>query len=597
MASTEELKRRIDVAAGRQPADLVIKNCRIVDVFTDEIIAGDIAIIDGFVAAIGEYSGLSEVDAQGRFATPGLIDGHMHLESTMVRPSQFATTAVAHGTLGVIADPHEIANVCGSAGVEFVIQDTEGLPLDVHLMIPSCVPATDFETSGARLDLPQIEALLAQPRVLGLGEMMNYPGVIAADQRVLGKLAAVDAKPGQLVDGHSPWVLGRDLAAYAAAGILTDHECATVQEMIERVRLGMYVQIREGSACRNLDALVPGVSQAISQRVLFCTDDKHPEDIASNGHLDNNIRRAIAAGMDPLTAVRIACLNPARCYGLPHVGAIAPGYRADILLVDSLEEFSVRQVYRNGVLVAEDGQALFAPKDFVVEQIYNSVHPAALRPEDLTVKLTGDQARVISLRPHSVETDNQIETVTVADGCFAFDPSRDILKMAVVERHHASGNVGLALVKGFGLKGGAIASTVGHDSHNIIVIGDSDAAIMLAAAEVERVQGGITVVQGGEVLSTLPLPIAGLMSDLSLPEVEQQVLLMRDQAYAMGVSGLVEPFMTLSFLALPVIPVLKLTDQGLFDVLAFGFTSIDPSAAIIDTDAPAAAPSPAAPSR
>ncbi|MDR2491963.1 MAG: adenine deaminase [Coriobacteriales bacterium] len=577
-AAVAALKARIDVAAKRRDADLVIRNCRIVNVFTDEVIAGDIAVVDGFVAAIGghgSYRGTREVDAEGRFAAPGLIDAHMHLESVMVRPSQFAVTAVAHGTLGVIADPHEIANVCGVAGIEFILEDTADIPLDVWVMVPSCVPATGFETSGASLGADEIRPLIDHPRVRGLGEMMNYPGVIAADEAILEKLITPRAEIGQVADGHSPWVHGTDLAAYAAAGIRTDHECATVDEMLGRARLGMYVQIREGSACRNLDALVPGVTLANSHRMLFCTDDKHPDDIARNGHIDNNIRRAVKAGLDAVVAVRMASLNVAQCYGLRGVGAIAPGYRADVLLLDSLEDFSVRQVYRAGELVAEDGKALFAANSFRDERVYCGLALQPLGPGSLRIPLTGDEALCMGMRPHSVETDKLVEKVAVADGAFVNDPARDILKLAVIERHHASGAVGLGLVKGFGLRGGAIASTVAHDSHNLIVIGDNDADMLAAAAELERVGGGITIVSDGQPCDTLPLPIAGLMSDLSVEEVEQRVSAMLARAYALGVNPDVEPFMTLAFMALPVIPALKLTDQGLFDVEAFSFTDID----------------------
>jgi adenine deaminase len=576
MASKEMLKRRIAVAAGRERADFVLKNCRIVDVFTDEVIDGDIAIVDGIIAAIGgTYEGHTVTDAAGSFAVPGLIDAHMHLESTMVRPSQFAKGAVPHGTLGVIADPHEIANVCGTAGIEFILDDTAGLCMDVFVMVPSCVPATAFETSGATLAAADIAPLMSHPRIRGLGEMMAYPGVIAADNAVLDKLCAVDEGTAQVADGHSPKVAGAELAAYAAAGIKTDHECGTVQEMRDRLRLGMYVQMREGSACRNLDDLLPGVTAANSRRLLLCTDDKHPEDIAKNGHLDNLIRKAVRAGLDPLWAIKMATLNVAECYHLPHHGAIAPGYRADILLVRDLRDFTVRAAYKDGVLVASEGKALFEANSFVDDRVYDSVHVRPVTTADFAIPLRSSRAHVIGLQPHSVETDDLIEDVSVEGGHFVCDPARDILKLAVVERHHATGAVGRGLVKGYGLTGGAIASTVAHDSHNIIVVGDNDADMVRAVEELQRVQGGICIIADGVPIATLPLPIAGLMSDRSIGEVEAAVNEMTKHARRLGVNADVEPFMTLAFMALPVIPALKLTDQGLFDVTRFAFIDIE----------------------
>ncbi|MCL1880140.1 MAG: adenine deaminase [Actinomycetia bacterium] len=577
MAATKEtLQRRIAIAAGREQAELVIKNCRVLNVFTEEIISADIAIQDGVIAAVGSYQGDCEVDVSGRYVSPGLIDGHMHLESTMVRPSQFARSAVPHGTLGVIADPHEIANVCGVAGIEFILADSADLPMDVWIMIPSCVPATDFETSGARLDAIDIQPLMAKERVRGLGEMMAYPGVIAGDGAILDKITSIDYGRRQVVDGHSPWVSGLDLAAYAAAGIRTDHECSTVDEMMERLRLGMYVQIREGSACRNLRALIGGVSEAWSRRLLFCTDDKHPEDIAENGHIDNNIRMAVAAGLNPVLAVRMASLNVAECYGLEGVGAIAPGYQANLLVLDDLEGFKVHQAYKNGILVAEDGVADFAAKDFEDPKVLDSVHIRELAAADLAIHLSGNQAWCIGLRPRSVETDKLRQTVTVENGCYANNPDDDLLKMAVIERHRGGGNIGLGLIKGFGLKSGAIASTIAHDSHNLIAVGDNDQDMLTAIEVVRRMSGGIAVVAGGQLTGALALPIAGLMSKQSITDVEQELRAMKEDAYARGVSRDIEPFMTLGFMALPVIPALKLTDRGLFDVLAFSHINIDP---------------------
>jgi adenine deaminase len=411
--------------------------------------------------------------------------------------------------------------------------------------------------------------------VLGLAEMMNYPGVINGEPKVLAKLALADEDRGQIVDGHSPWISGNALNAYAAGGIRTDHECATVDEMRERLRLGLYVQIREGSACRDLMQLIAGVTEANERRCLFCTDDKHPEDIEARGHIDNCVRMAIAAGVPPITAIRMATLNVAECYGLKHIGALAPTYRAHILLVDSLEELRPSHVFYDGKLVAANGEALFEAESFKDERVYGSVRIAPYQAGDLRIPLRGSRAHVIGIRPHSVETDHLIENVGVKDGCFSFADSPGIHKIAVFERHGVSGNIGLGLIKGFGLKDGAIASTVAHDSHNLIVIGDNDDDMLAAVAEIEAIQGGVTLVSSGKVMVSLPLPIAGLMSEGSVEEVTATVEEMRGKAYRMGVGKDIEPMMTLAFMALPVIPALKMTDRGLFDVEAFNFVEVD----------------------
>ncbi|MDR1043074.1 MAG: adenine deaminase [Clostridiales Family XIII bacterium] len=565
----------IDVAAGRAPADLVVKRAKVVDVFTREIVEGDVAVAGGVVAGVGSYEGREEIDAAGRYLSPGLIDGHMHLESTMVRPSQFATAAVPHGTTAVIADPHEVANVCGTDGIDFILRDTEGIPMDVFIMIPSCVPATEYETSGSRLAASDIAPYMDNPRVRGLGEMMAYPQVIAAEDGVLDKIDVPRREIGQLVDGHSPLVMGRDLNAYIAAGVGTDHECGTVDEMRARLSLGMYVQLREGAATRDLDTLIPGVTPGNAARCLFCTDDKHPEDIRARGHIDHNVRKAVRLGLDPLIASQLASINAASCYGLAGMGAIAPRYQADFILFEDIREMRVQEVYKRGKLVAKDGRALFAANDFADAKVTGTMHMKPVKPEDFRIPLAGTRAHVIGLKTYSVVTEDLVMDVPVSGGCFQHDASRDILKLAVVERHFASGNIGLGLISGFGLKGGAIASTITHDSHNLIVVGDNDPDMAAAANELARVGGGVTIASGGRALSTLPLPIAGLMSDHSVNEVAEVVGQMKARAKGLGVPDDVEPFMTLAFMALPVIPYLKLTDRGLFDVSRFAFTPID----------------------
>ncbi len=569
-----EIKQKIDLAYGREKPELVLKNARIVNVFSHEIVDGDIAIHGGKIVGIGNYAGKTEIDLESKFVAPGLIDGHVHIESSMVSPSQFARAVVPRGTTTIIADPHEIANVKGIEGIEYMLEASEGLPLNAYFMLPSCVPATSFETSGAKLLAEDLAELINHERVLGLGELMNYPGVINGDEDIVDKIKLARERD-KLIDGHGPEIKDRELNAYVAAGVLTEHECSTAEEMLNRLRLGMYILIRQGSAARNLKELVRGLKRENMRRCLFCTDDKHPEDILLTGHIDNNVRLAIKNGIDPISAIQMATINAAECYRLRNIGAIAPGYNADVIVIDDLKDFNVLQVYKDGKLVAKNKEALFDVKDFDNSNVIDTVRIKAVNKDDLRINIDNDIANVIRLLPHSLVTQKVVRKVEVENGEFRNNNKLDILKLAVIERHNATGNVGLGLVEDFKLKNGAIALTIAHDSHNLIAIGDNDEDMLLAINEVARVGGGITVASRGNVLRTLELPIGGIISDESMEKVNEKLAEMLEIAYEqLGVNKDIDPFMTLSFLALPVIPEIKVTDIGLFDVSRFDFIDL-----------------------
>jgi adenine deaminase len=568
----ESIKRRIDIAAGREKPELVLKNAKIVNVFSHEIIEGDIAIDSGKIAGIGTYEGVKNIDIEGKYVSPGLIDGHVHIESSMASPSQFARAIVPRGTTTIIADPHEIANVKGLDGIRYILDSSEELPLNVYVMLPSSVPATPFENAGAVLDADELEKLINHERVLGLGELMNYPGVIAADKGIIDKLDLAD---GKIIDGHGPEIHGKSLNAYVAAGVRTEHECSTTEEMISRLRLGMYIQIRQGTAARNLETLVRAVSKENMRRCIFCTDDKHPEDILVGGHIDNNLRLAVKNGMDPISAIQMATINAAECYGLKNLGAIAPGLNADLVVFDNLKDFNAVKVLKDGKLVSENKKALFEVKEYDYSNVTDTVNIKDIDKINFDLKLESDIVNIIRLLPYNLVTQKETRKVDVESGLFKFNRNLDLLKLAVVERHHATGNMGIGLVEGFKLKNGAIATTVAHDSHNMIVIGDNDDDMLLAVKEAAKVGGGITICSEGKVLKTLPLPIAGLISNESMEKVSEELDEMHKIAYEkLEVSRDIDPFMTLAFLALPVIPEIKLTDMGLFDVTRFDFMNI-----------------------
>lgn len=556
----------IAAARGETPADLLLKNARVVNVFSNEIHPADVAVFKGHVIGFGPYESRETVDLQGRLLCPGFIDAHVHIESSMVTVPEFARAVVPRGVTAVVTDPHEIANVLGLDGVRYMIETSEGLPLRVFVMVPSCVPATDMETSGARLTAEDIQLLFRHKRVIGLAEMMNYPGVIFRAPDVLAKLAAAEGHP---IDGHAPGLSGKDLAAYVVSGIGSDHECTTLEEAREKRQMGMHIFIRDGTTARNLDALLPLVTPAAAINCSFCTDDRHPADLLREGSINWLVHRAIQKGMDPVTAVRMGTLHPARYFGLKKLGAVAPGYWADLVVLDDFESFRVAQVYQAGQKVAE-GQSLLAPRAKAKAHRLRSSVNVQWHGLDLRVAAPAarPRIRVIGLVPGQIVTKLLEDEATVADGAVVADPARDLLKIAVIERHQASGHVGIGFVRGFGMKSGAIASSVAHDSHNIVVVGATDQDMLAAVKEVARLRGGQAVVNGEQVLASVPLPIAGLMSDLPLEEVRDRIEAMAAAAHGLGCT-LPDPVMTMSFLALPVIPELKLTDKGLVDVTKF----------------------------
>ena len=573
--NVEILEERILMARGKVESDIVFKNGRIVNVFSNEIIEEDIAISDGIIVGIGEgYSGKEEIDLEGKYISPGFIDGHVHIESSMVGPRQFSQAILPRGVTTIIADPHEIANVKGIEGIEYILKESEDLPLDVYVMLPSCVPATPFENSGAVLLAEDFKNLIEDERVLGLGEMMNFPGVIEGDKDVLDKLI-LSTEKGKIIDGHGPGISKKDLNTYVAAGVKTEHECSNIDEMLERLRLGMYIHIREGSAARNLKDLIGGVNKDNLRRCIFCTDDKHPSDLSRDGSIDHNIRLAIEAGVDPIDSIKMASLNAAECYGLKDRGALAPGYIADLVIVDDLEEFNVLEVYKKGELVGRDLKPTFNDENKRdISNMYDTVNIKKIEKKDLEIELESDLVNVIKLVPNNIFTERVERKVEVEDGKFV--KANDILKLAVIERHKATGNIGLGFIEGFGLEGGAIGSTIGHDSHNMIVTGDSDDDMMIAIEELGKMGGGLVVVSDKKVLGKLPMVIGGIMSEDSLENVIEKLEELLDESRnVLGVNKEYDPFMTLSFMALPVIPEVKLTDMGLFDVNKFDFIDLE----------------------
>lgn len=568
----------IDVAMGRVKADLCIRNVQIADVFNGEFFTSSVLVKDGLIAGFsseGSPDALITVDAEGSYLLPGFIDSHVHIESSHCSPTAFSDAVVPHGTTTVIADPHEICNVSGLAGLDYMIASSENASLEVFFMVPSCVPATEHEHAGAVLDSQKIERAIGHERVLGLGEMMNFPGVLNNDEEVLRKLAIAE-REGKLVDGHAPGLLGQSLDAYCAAGIISDHESETPDELKERIRRGMYVMLRQGSACKNLPTLMKGVTKDNMRFCLFCTDDKQPHSMLEEGHINYNARLAIAAGMAPIDAVRIASLNAATCYGLHDRGAIAPGRRADFFLTRDLFELSADRVFIAGVEVARDRKILEPSIPVEPKGVGSSVQFKPLDETQFALPLKSSKVRVIDIIPGGVVTSQGEAEVTLRDGSWVHDPLQDILLLAVIERHHATGHMGKALIRGYGMTHGAIATTIAHDSHNIIVIGDTAEDMHAAVASLKAIGGGITMVKNNQVLASLPHPIAGLMSDSPVSTVHEQLSRMHEIAHTeLKVSQAIDPFMTLSFMALPVIPTYKLTDMGLFDVTSFSFVPLE----------------------
>lgn len=567
----EELKNNITMARGKIKAEKVFKNAKIIDVFSNKIIEGDLALANGKIVGIGNYSGQVEVDLEGKFVCPTLIDAHVHIESSMMNPAQFAKAIIPNGVTTIIADPHEISNVVGLEGIRYLLKASEGLPLDVRMMLPSCVPATFFENSGANLTYEELAKLINEDRVHGIGEMMNYVGLLELDQRVLDKIYGFRDK---IIDGHAPGLVGNDLNAYAYAGVLTDHECSTVEEMEDRISKGMYVLIRQGTAAKNADQLTKGVTKDNLSRCMFCTDDKHPEDLLKNGSINENIKIAIKNGINPIDAIKMATINSAICYGLKKKGALAPGYEGNFIVLEDLQEFKISAVYIAGEKYAENGEII---KDIFAKNYLDSlgsVNVYDYKLSDFEIKLSSNKANVIGIIPNSLVTEKLVEEVKVEDGKFV--PTGDLLKLAVVERHRGLKSLGLGIIKGFGIKHGAMASTIAHDSHNIIIIGDNDQDMFSAMKEIKKINGGIVLVKDGKVLESLPLEIGGLMSNKNLKEINFSISeILKTIKNNLDLDVDLDPIITLGFMALPVIPHIKLTDKGLFDVDKFEFIEIN----------------------
>ncbi|HEY7355509.1 MAG TPA: adenine deaminase [Ktedonobacterales bacterium] len=563
------IARRIRVARGEEAGDLILRNGQLVNVCSGEIYPADVVIVEGTIAAIGEpgqYEAREAHDLGGRFLVPGLIDGHMHIESTMMTLAQFAQVVVPHGTTTVIIDPHEYANVMGVEGIRYALASGRNLPLTVYAVLSSCVPASPLESPRQVLSAADLLPLLEDDRVLGLAEMMDVPGVLHANPQVLAKIEATRAR-GRVVDGHAPGVRGRDLNAYAAAGIMSDHESTAIDEAREKLRLGMWLMVREGSAARNLEALLPLIKELNPPRACFVTDDRDPVDLVTRGHIDSMVRMAIAGGLSPMQAIRMGSLNTAQYFRLDDRGAIVPGYVADILIVGDLERFDIQAAYKEGALVAQAGKALFAPPASENAGASGGVNTGTIQPEQLRIPGHAGDVAVIGIEPGQITTLHLTEAAPLLDGEIVPDLSRDLLKLVVVERHHASGRVGLALVKGFRLRQGAIVSTVAHDAHNLVIAGTNDADILRAIEAINELGGGFALVVDGQVRASVPLPLGGLVSLLPVEQLVGQLQALDSAAAALGCT-LEHPFMTLSFLSLSVIPSLKLTDQGLIDVAA-----------------------------
>ena len=561
----EALARSIRVARGLEPADLVLRNARIINVFSGDIHPGNVAVAYGRVVGIGDYAGRLTVDLRNAYLAPGFVEGHIHIESSMLTPVQFARTVIPRGTTTVVADPHELANVLGLEGINFMIEQSAGLPMSIYFTIPSCVPSSPLETSGAILSARQIHYFMNEADVLGLGEVMDFPAVLEGRKEMLEKLLAAEQKR---IDGHCPGLRGKDLNAYIVAGIKSDHECLTAEEAREKLRSGMHIMIREGSTARNLDALAPLARELSHVRMSLVTDDRHPIDLVEQGHIDHLLRRAVACGIDPVCAVQMVTINPAKYFETSHIGGIAPRYWADFVVLEDLERFRVRQVYYRGNLVAQDGQLTAALPAASTAKVRASMNINWSDWKGLALKARGRKVRAIVLEAGQITTTSRMLEVDVKDGHAVANPDRDIAKIAVVERHRATGNVGLGFVCGFGLKRGAIASSVAHDAHNIICIGVADGDMEAAIRKVADMEGGLCVVIDGEVRSALPLPIGGLMSDRPAEEVAAAVGDLMRAAHDTG-CAIPDPVTALSFLALPVVPSLKLTDMGLADVDAF----------------------------
>ena len=555
------------IALHERKAELVLRNAMIADVFTDEIRRADIAVADGYIAAVGgSYEGTEEIDLNGKYVLPGFMDAHLHLESTMVTPNELITAAALCGTTTFIVDPHEAANVSGTEGIDYILDQTEHSPANVFVMMPSCVPATEYDDNGCLLTAEKMAPYLSSPRILGLGEVMNAPGVIHGDRQLHKKLELFS---GRILDGHAPYLPDDELTAYALAGIRTDHEASDFDYALEEIRRGIHVHIREGSAAHNLETLINGIlaHDLPCENFSFCTDDKHIEDILRQGHINYNVRRAVELGLSPMAAIKMATINTARCYGLKELGAVAPGYQADLIVTDDLSSFRILSVYHKGRLIDPSVRPETAA---CPDSLKNTVHVRPLSSDAFRLSITKEEVPVIRLDASQITTSKITCHLPKTDN---YLPQDGFNKIAAVERHKATGKTGVGICTGYNIRNGAIASSVSHDSHNIIVIGDNDADMLLAVSEIIRVQGGYTLVSRGKVLGTLPLPVMGLMSDAGFETVNRTLGQMIAEAHRLGIPDEVEPFITLSFLALPVIPEIRITPRGVLDTVSFEFLS------------------------
>ncbi len=581
LEKSDELKELIAAARGVEKSDLVLKNAEILNVFTGELEKGDVAIRNGYIAGIGSYEGLEEIDLSGKIICPGLIDGHIHIESSMVSPSEFAKAVLPHGTTAVITDPHEIANVAGAEGLSYMLESSRDLPLEIFFMLPSCVPATPLDEAGAELDAASLNSFYANQRVLGLAELMNSYGTVRNDKEIISKILGAQDH-GRIIDGHAPGLTGNDLNAYVAAGVESDHECSNAEEAIEKLKRGQWIMIREGTAAKNLNALLPLFDDEYCGRCMLVTDDKHPGELLELGHIDYIVRKAIKAGKKPANAIKMASFNAASYFGLKKRGAVAPGYRADLIVVSDLEEFEIEKVFKKGKLVAEDGHMVidvpgFENKESTYPRVYHSFKLDELKPESFAIRGEGQFKRVIEMVRGELLTNELIVPANMdryrecaVEGHILPSPGveldKDIIKIAVIERHRGTGHVGVGFTTGYGIKYGAIASSVAHDSHNLIVAGTNDTDMATAANAVRENEGGLAIAVDGRILSTLTLPLGGIMCDREASYVEDKLIEMKAQARLLGVPDGIDPFMTLAFVALPVIPKLRILTEGMADV-------------------------------
>lgn len=564
-----EIEKIIKAAKGEEIADTVIKNANIINVLSGDIHRGDVAVVNGKIVGIGkDYKGKEEIDINGSYLSPSFIDGHVHLESAMISPYEYAKAVIPSGTTTVVADPHEISNVLGLQGISFMREATRNLPLDVYMMLPSCVPATDMETSGSKLSASDLSIFIKKQWVLGIGEMMNFPGVLNCDQTVINKITLPVSKR---VDGHAPGLSGKNLCAYISTGISSDHECISVEEAREKLRMGLYIMIREGTVAKDLDNLLPVVDSNNSRRCFFVTDDRYPHDLYD--HINSMVRRAVKYGIHPFTAIQMASINTAEYFKIPNLGAIAPGYQADMVVFDNLSDFKPAMVFKKGQLVSRESKFLPKENGYKLPETRGSVNVKWIEKDNFKIKAESDKIKVINVTGNKLITLGSMEKTKIKDGYAESDIDNDVLKIAVIERHKATGNIGLGFVKGLGLKSGAIASTVAHDSHNMVIIGTNDEDMYYAAVELVKTQGGKIVVENGKTLEKLPLPVAGLISDLPIEEVMAKLKNLVKATKSLGCK-LDDAFMNMAFLSLPVIPDLKITDKGLIDVNKFEITNL-----------------------